>query len=105
MAKDPRLLNLLAALRAQLAPTQLVEVDHWPEDPEAMGVAAAGQPGLLAYIAIDGGSDDLFFLSMERPPGAEWSEEDALSADKTVGDVDELCEVLAHQFRRVQPAS
>lgn len=103
MAKDPRLMNLLAALREHLAPMALVEVDHWSDDPEAMGVSPAGQPGLLAYIALDGGSDDLFFLSMERGPGEATGDEP--EGEKTVGDVDDLCEVLGHQFRKDQPAS
>jgi hypothetical protein len=98
-SKDPRLTELFEALRKRLAPAKLVEVDHWPDDPEAIGIAPQDRPGFLAYIAIDDRDDVQFFVSLEYPAGDDPADQPYMPAgDRNVGGVEDVCELVAGHF-------
>ena len=63
--KDPVIVRTLDRLWTRLGPDAFDVVDHWEDDPIAVGIASPRNHGMLAYLAA---YDDGFHVELETPP-------------------------------------
>jgi hypothetical protein len=98
--KDPELLAVIGALQEALGADSFRVIDHWPEDPQAIGVASPLNEHILAYISVFSGSDEPYFVSLELPPSGEWSDHPYTPGeDRNVCGLDELVQIVAKHLR------
>ena len=98
--KHPALLDVLRALKLRFGEGALIEVDHWPDDPQAIEVSSPAQPGALAYISVWPESAAEYFVGFESAPSGEWSDHPyTLEGDRNVYGIDDLCGVMATHFQ------
>jgi hypothetical protein len=98
--KDPRLFAAIDALREALGVGSFMVIDHWPDDPHAVGVASPLNEHILAYISVSSGSDEPYFVSLEHPPSGEWSDHlYTPEEDRNICELDELVEIVAKHLR------
>jgi hypothetical protein len=103
--KDDAILAALSSLRASLGDGSFVVVDHWPDDPCAIGIASTKDPSRLVYVASTDSTPGLYYAAVEFPPspgselpyapgpsrvGVRLSELASLVADHLRGTRDEL---------------
>ena len=70
--KDRGILEALDVLRASLGTHAFVVIDHWPEDPCAIGVASSAERSRLVYLASSE-TPGLYYTELEFPasPGSD----------------------------------
>ena len=66
--KHESILAFLARLSSELEGIAWTVVDHWEGDLHAIGVARAGEPGVLAYVSTWRQPPGRYFCSLELPP-------------------------------------
>ena len=104
-AKDAAVAKLLDTLRQKLGADAFQVVDHWADDPFAIGVASPRDAGILAYVAVTPGADDPYFVSLELPPSSEWADLPYSPGDeRNECGIDELVAMIAAHLKRTPPA-
>ena len=73
-SKDKLVVELLDLLRRRLGSDAFQIIDHWPDDPLAIGIASPTNAGLLAYISVTPEADDPYFVSLELPLEGAWAD-------------------------------
>ncbi len=102
--KDVHLAALVEELRRRLGVDAFQIVDHWPDDPLAVGIASQQDARVLAYVSVTPGADDPYFVSLELPPEGEWADHPYTpGAERDACEIDELVEILSAHLRRALP--
>ena len=102
--KDKLVVALIDSLRSRLGSDAFRVVDHWPDDPMAVGFASPQDPGVLAYVSITPGADEPYFVSLELPPDDEWADHPYMPGDeRNECALDELVAMIAGHMRKVRP--
>jgi hypothetical protein len=81
-SKHAAVAKLLDALRDRLGAHSFAVVDHWPDDPLAIGITSPKDARVLAYVAVNPGAEEPYFVSLELPPEGEWVEHPYLPGDE-----------------------
>jgi hypothetical protein len=71
--KGTSIRELVQRLRERLGAASFVVVDHWQQDPFAIGIANPQDPRVLAYINTGSETAARYFLSFETPPLDSWA--------------------------------
>ena len=58
---------LLDALRDRLGTHAFAVLDHWPDDPLAIGIASPKDARVMAYVSVNPVADEPYFVSLELP--------------------------------------
>ncbi|MET0291779.1 MAG: hypothetical protein ABW136_05385 [Steroidobacteraceae bacterium] len=98
--KNPELSTAVDALRERLGKNAFVIVDHWPEDPDAIGIAAPGNQELFAYVSASTGADEPYFVSLEFPTTGDWADHSYTPGDdRNVCELDELIDAISKHLQ------
>jgi len=100
--KDELLKVLVEALRSSLGDAGFVVIDHWPDDPAAIGIASPVNPGVLAYVSASSGADEPYFVSLEFPPQGDWADQPYTPLeDRDVCQLDEVMDIVSRHLASV----
>jgi hypothetical protein len=103
-SKAKLVVELLDILRARLGSDAFQVIDHWPDDPMAVGIAALQDAGVLAYISVTPEAADPYFVSLELPPEGEWADHPYTPGDeRNECGIDELVATISAHLRRAPP--
>ncbi len=101
LSKAKLVVDLLDALRSRLGSDAFQVVDHWPDDPMAIGIASPHDAGVLAYISVTPEAADPYFVSLEFPPDGEWAEFPYTPGDeRNECGIDELVSTIAAHLKK-----
>jgi len=89
-SKSEGVQRLVSGLRERLGDA-LVLVDHWREEPDAVGIAHHEYRGRLAYVCCYPGG---YFVSLESPPGSEGDGPYRAAGDHNDLELDAALEVI-----------
>jgi hypothetical protein len=93
--KDASVRQLLKRLAERLGSNYFHIVDHWPDDPYAIGLTRPDNPAVLAYVCTVEADPDRIFVSLELPPAGEWADTPYSPAgDQNVRGFDELAAII-----------
>ena len=96
--------ELIDVLRSRLGSGAFQVVDHWPDDPMAIGIASPRNAGVLAYVSITPEADDPYFVSLELPPEGEWVEHPYTpDGERNECGIDELVATISTHLRKAPP--
>lgn len=99
--KDVAVSQLLQRLAERLGPDSFHVVDHWRDDPYAIGITRPDNPGVLAYICTEETDPERIFVSLELPPGGEWADMPYTPAGgQNVRGFEELAAMIARHLSR-----
>lgn len=99
--KNSALQVVLQALNATLGNRAFVELNHWPDDPNAIGLAPADRPGVLAYISLLPSVPGNYFVSFESPPAGAWLAHSYTPHDgRIVDSAAQVCLLVQQHFMR-----
>jgi hypothetical protein len=103
-SKAKLVVELIDALRTRLGSDAFQVIDHWPDDPMAVGIAAPQDAGVLAYVSVTPEADDPYFVSLELPPEAEGADHAYLPGDeRNECGIEELVATISAHLRRTPP--
>ena len=103
-SKAKVVVDLVDALRGRLGNDAFQVIDHWPEDPMAIGIASPQDAGVLAYISVTPESTTPYFVSLELPPEGEWADHPYTPGDeRNECGIDELVETISAHMRKAPP--
>ena len=103
-SKAKVVVDLVEFLRGRLGSEAFQVIDHWPEDPMAIGIASPRNAGVLAYISVTPEADTPYFVSLELPPESEWAEHPYTPSDeRNECSIDELIKTISAHMRRAPP--
>ena len=103
-SKAKAVVELIDVLRSRLGPGAFQVVDHWPDDPMAIGIAAPTNAGVLAYVSVTPEADDPYFVSLELPPEGEWAEHPYTPAgERNECGIDDLVATVSTHLRKAPP--
>jgi hypothetical protein len=103
-SKAKLVVELVEVLRSRVGSDAFQVIDHWPDDPMAIGIASPQNAGVLAYISITPEADDPYFVSLELPPEGEWADHPYMpSEERHECGIDDLVAVIAAHMRRAPP--
>ena len=98
------MIELLDVLRNRLGSDAFQVIDHWHDDPMAVGIAAPQNAGVLAYVSVTPEADDPYFVSLELPPEGEWADHPYTPGDeRNECGIDELVAIIAVHLRKASP--
>ncbi len=93
--KDASVRQLLERLAGLLGTDYFQIVDHWPDDPYAIGLTKPDDPAVLAYICTEEVDPERIFVSLELPPAGKWADAPYSPAgDQNVRGFDELAAII-----------
>ena len=99
--KDGLVTALIDTLRSRLGSDAFRVVDHWPEDPMAVGIASPRHAGILAYVSVTPDLDEPYFVSLELPPEGEWADLPYTPGDeRNECGIDELVAIISAHLRK-----
>ena len=103
-SKAKLVVDLIDTLRSRLGSDAFQVVDHWPEDPMAVGIASPRNAGVLAYVSVTPEADDPYFVSLEFPPEGEWADHPYTPGDeRNECGIDELVTTISAHLKRAPP--
>jgi hypothetical protein len=98
--------ELIDTLRKRLGSDAFQIVDHWPEDPMAIGIASPQNVGVLAYVSVTPEADDPYFVSLELLPEGDWADHPYMPGDeRNECGIDELVATISAHLRMVPPST
>jgi hypothetical protein len=96
--------ELIDGLRSRLGRDAFQIIDHWPDDPMAIGIASLLNSAVLAYISVTPDADAPYFVSLELPPAGEWANYPYTPGDeRSKCDIEELVATLSVHLRTALP--
>jgi hypothetical protein len=103
-SKAKLVVELIDVLRTRLGSDAFQVIDHWPDDPMAVGIAAPQDAGVLAYVSVTPDADDPYFVSLELPPEGEWADHPYTPGDeRNECGIDELVATISAHLRKAPP--
>jgi hypothetical protein len=103
-SKANLVVELVDVLRSRLGSDAFQIIDHWPDDPMAIGIASPQNAGVLAYIAVTPEADAPYFVSLELPPEGKWADHPYTPGDERHEcGIDDLVATIAAHMRRAPP--
>jgi hypothetical protein len=102
-AKHAAVAELIDTLRKRLGTHSIAVVDHWPDDPLAVGIASPKDPRVMAYVSVTPGAQEPYFVSLELPPEGESIDHPYLAGDdRNECALEELVHMIGVHMGRAQ---
>lgn len=102
--KSKVVFELVDILQVRMGSDAFQVIDHWPDDPMAIGIASPRNGGVLAYVSVTPEANDRYFVCLELPPEGKWEDHPYSPGDEHSGcGIDELVRIISIHLRRVKP--
>jgi hypothetical protein len=103
-SKAKLVVELIEVLRSRLGSDTFQVIDHWPDDPMAVGIASPQDAGVLAYISVTPEAEAAYFVSLELPPEGEWADHPYTPGnERNECGIDELVATISAHMRKAPP--
>jgi hypothetical protein len=99
--KDERVAALVGLLLQRLGANSFQLVDHWPEDPFAIGIASPTDARVLAYVSVNPDAAEPYFVSLELSPEAEADLPYSPGDERNECGIEEVAAMVAMHLKRM----